>query len=194
MYKNPSKSRFHVAFSSKRRSRKRGSHTALWEACCIAVDSIWTHKLRTFLTLLGIIIGIASVVTVGGAIEGLGFWVSDSMSSFFASNTFTVSRFNRMNVSSEDFETIIKRNKDIYPEDMQAVEDKCRGCVAISPMIRRTDDVKRGSKIVYDANVSGVSMLSWAAIALPLSVLMFGMEQWGTSLKTPISTYPIRLT
>jgi putative ABC transport system permease protein len=157
MDKHPPNSRFSLAFSGKRNSNRRSTRTTLWEACCIAVDSIWNHKLRSILTLLGIIIGIASVVTVGGAIEGLGSWVSGRLSSVFASNTFTVSRFARTNVSSEDFETIIKRNKNIYPEDMRAVEDKCEDCEAISPMMRATDDAKRGSQIVYDANVSGVN-------------------------------------
>jgi putative ABC transport system permease protein len=136
---------------------KRRAHAALWEAFCIAVDSIWTHKLRSILTLIGIIIGIASVVTVGGAIEGLGSFVSNRLSSVFASNTFTVARFARTNVSAEDYENIIKRNKNIYPEDMRAVEDRCDGCEAISPMIRGTDEVKRGSHVISDVRVSGVN-------------------------------------
>ena len=52
-------------------SPRRG--TFFWEATRIALDSIRAHKMRSVLTLLGIIIGVASVVTVGGAIEGLGY-------------------------------------------------------------------------------------------------------------------------
>jgi putative ABC transport system permease protein len=130
---------------------------AVWEAFRIAVDSIWTHRLRSVLTLLGIIIGVASVVTVGGAIEGLSSYVSDRVVSTFGSNAFIVARFARMNISNEDFEKIIKRNKNIYPEDMRAVEDRCDGCEAISTTINSTDDVKRGSHTFYDASVSGVN-------------------------------------
>ncbi len=136
---------------------KRQSHTAVWEAFRIAVDSIWTHKLRSVLTLLGIIIGIASVVTVGGAIEGLGAFVWQRLSSTFGSNTFTVARFLRPNVSYEEYERIYKRNKDLYPQDMRAVEEKCDGCEAVSPLIRGSDEVKRGNRVVYDARVSGVN-------------------------------------
>ena len=138
-------------------SGKRRSGAALWEASRIAVDSVWTHKLRSVLTLLGIIIGIASVVTVGGAIEGLGSYVSDRVISSFGSNTFIVSRFARVNVSNEDFEKIIKRNKNLYPEDMRAVEQKCEGCEAISPSMNATSDAKRGNHTFYDASVVGVS-------------------------------------
>ena len=135
----------------------RRTVTAMWEAFCIAVDSIWTHKLRSVLTLLGIIIGVASVVTVGGAIEGLGSYVSDRVVSTFGSNTFIVARFARTNISNEDFEKIIKRNKDVYPADMRAVEERCVGCAAISTTINGTDDVKRGSRTFYDARISGVN-------------------------------------
>lgn len=130
---------------------------ALWEAFRIAVDSIWTHRLRSILTLLGIIIGVASVVTVGGAIGGLGSYISDRLSSSFASNTFMVARFLRMNVSAEEFEQLVKRNKNIYPEDMELVEDRCESCEAISPVIQGSDDIKRGNRTFYEARVSGVN-------------------------------------
>ena len=107
--------------------RNRRSSAAIWEAFWIAVDSIWTHKLRSVLTLLGIIIGVASVVTVGGAIEGLGSYVWQQLSSTLGSNTFIVARLIGLNRSDEEYEILIKRNKNIYPADMRAVEEKCRG-------------------------------------------------------------------
>jgi putative ABC transport system permease protein len=134
----------------------RRSYTAIWEAFRIAIDSIWTHKLRSILTLLGIIIAIASVVTVGGAIEGLGAYVWKQLSSTFASNTFLIARMVRA-TSMEEFERKIKHNKNLHVEDMRAVEEICEGCEAISPMLRGTDTVKRGSQVFYDANISGVS-------------------------------------
>jgi putative ABC transport system permease protein len=138
-------------------SAKGRTLTAIWEAIRIAVDSIWTHKLRSILTLLGIIIGVASVVTVGGAIEGLGSYVSTRLVSVFGSNTFIVSRIARINVSSEDYEKLIKRNKKIYLEDLRTVESKCEGCEAISPNMGAQQDVKWGNQTFYDGSISGVS-------------------------------------
>jgi putative ABC transport system permease protein len=112
--------------------------------------------MRSILTLLGIIIAIASVVTVGGAIEGLGAYVWKQLSSTFASNTFLIARMVRA-TSTEEFERKIKHNKNLHVEDMRAVEEGCEGCEAISPMMRGTDTVKRGSQVFYDANISGVS-------------------------------------
>lgn len=145
-------------------SNKGGSHTksrpftnALWEAFRIAIDSIWNHKLRSILTLLGVIIGIVSVVTVGGAIGGLGDFISNSISSTLGSNTFIVDKFARMNASTADWEKIIKRNKDLHREDLISVQEKCESCDAITPMLRSRDDAKRNNHNFFDANVTGAS-------------------------------------
>jgi putative ABC transport system permease protein len=136
---------------------KTGKSAPLWEAFCIAIDSIGAHKLRSMLTLLGIIIAISSVVTVGGAIEGLGDYAWKELSSTFASNTFIVARIFGGHRSSEDYEKRIKRNKEVHPADMEAVGELCKGCEAISPMLQSTDTLKRGSGVFYDASISGVS-------------------------------------
>jgi putative ABC transport system permease protein len=139
------------------RSTGNRSNAAVWEAVKIAADSIWAHKLRSILTLLGIIIGVASVVTVGGAIEGLGAYVNERLVSTFGSNTFTLARIARMNVSSEDWEKLIKRNKRIYSEDLEAVQERCEGCEAVVPRLRNTDDAKSRNRTFYDAAVSGIN-------------------------------------
>ncbi len=141
-------------FARRRRPR---SLAAIWEAFVIAVDSIWSHKMRSVLTLLGIIIGVASVVAVGGAIEGLGYYVKDRLASTFGSNTFILARIAAMNLSQEEWEKRIKRNKRLYPDDLAAVEERCDGCEAVVPMLRRRDDAKVGSHEYYDADVQGVS-------------------------------------
>lgn len=129
----------------------------VWEAFIIAADSIWSHKLRSVLTLLGIIIGVASVVAVGGAIEGLGYYVKDRLTSTFGSNTFVVARIARMNMSQEEYEKVIKRNKRLYLEDMRAVEERCEDCSAINTNMGRTADAKVGNKTFYDANIRGMT-------------------------------------
>jgi putative ABC transport system permease protein len=129
----------------------------VWEAFVIAADSIWSHKLRTVLTLLGIIIGVASVVAVGGAIEGLGYYVQDRLTSTFGSNTFVVARIARMNMSQEEYEKVIKRNKRLYLEDMRAVQERCEDCTAINTNMGRTADIKAGNRTFFDGNVRGVT-------------------------------------
>ncbi len=129
----------------------------VWEAFVIAADSIWSHKLRSVLTLLGIIIGVASVVAVGGAIEGLGYYVKDRLTSTFGSNTFVVARIARVNMSEEEYEKVIKRNKRLYLDDMKAVEARCDDCSAINTNMGRPADAKAGNRTFYDANIRGVT-------------------------------------
>lgn len=143
-----------VALRPKRRRRPL---VTLWEAFIIAADSIWSHKLRSVLTLLGIIIGVASVVAVGGAIEGLGYYVKDRLTSTFGSNTFMVARIARVNMSQEEYEKVIKRNKRLYLPDMRAVEKRCEDCAAISTNMGRVSDAKVGNRTFFDANVRGVT-------------------------------------
>ncbi len=139
------------------RRRTPRSSAALWEALVIAVDSIWSHKLRSFLTLLGVIIGVASVVAVGASIEGFGKYINDRLTSVFGSNSFILARIARIDISEEEWEKLVKRNKRIYTADLRAVEGRCDGCAAVSPVLHSRDDAKVGSETFYDAEVSGVS-------------------------------------
>ena len=141
--------------SSLTMKASRRSRAALGEAVTIALDSIWSHKMRSILTLVGIIIGVASVVTVGGAIEGLGAYVTTRLTSSFGSNTFMLSRIARQHVSMEEWERLNKRKR-IYADDIQAIEDRCENCEALSANLWFRDDVKHGNHTFYDANISGV--------------------------------------
>ncbi len=146
-----------VTVPDRREHRLPRPLVTVWEAFVIAADSIWSHKLRSILTLLGIIIGVASVVAVGGAIEGLGYYVKDRLTSTFGSNTFMVARIARVNMSEEEYEKVIKRNKRLYVDDMHAVEARCDDCAAISTQMGRSADIKAGNRTFYDANVRGVT-------------------------------------
>ena len=57
----------------------RQLYSFYFDAFQIAVKSIFEHKLRAFLTLIGIIIGVASVVVVGASISGLNSYVTEKI-------------------------------------------------------------------------------------------------------------------
>ena len=62
------------------------------ESMAMAVSSLWSSKLRTFLTLLGIIIGVLTIIAVVSIIQGLNNYVYTKMA-FFGANDFSVSKF-----------------------------------------------------------------------------------------------------
>ena len=82
------------------------------DALKIALQSIFAHKLRAFLTLIGIIIGVASVVTVGASISGLNTYVVEKISKVLGSNHFMIARMAFSgDMSDEEFERRNRRNK-----------------------------------------------------------------------------------
>src|SRR5712692_2575918 len=98
---------------------------ALWEAFLVAASSLRQNKLRTALTLVGIIVGVTAVISVVTIIKGLDQTVAQTFSSQ-GSTVFTISKRPRVITSREDFIKFNKR-KDITEEGDEAI---CRLCTA----------------------------------------------------------------
>ncbi len=110
----------------------RQLYSFYFDAFQIAFKSILEHKLRAFLTLIGIIIGVAAVVVVGASISGLKTYVIDKVSKVLGSNHFMITRMaNTGRISDEEFERRNRRNKDVTWEEYQYVRDNCKMCFAI---------------------------------------------------------------
>src|ERR1700759_991730 len=89
----------------------RGRYELL-TAIALAFDSIRAHKLRSFLTLLGVIIGVASVILVGSAIEGLGVYAEQSTAKAFGSESFMVAQIAAPGrLSRRQYFDKVRRNK-----------------------------------------------------------------------------------
>ena len=99
------------------------------DALKIALQSIFAHKLRAFLTLIGIIIGVASVVTVGASISGLNTYVIDKLGKILGSNHFMIARMAFSgDMDDEEFERRLRRNKRINWDDYEWIRDHCKTC------------------------------------------------------------------
>src|SRR5256714_7967221 len=119
------------------------------DAARIALQSILAHKLRAFLTLIGIIIGVASVVVVGAAISGLNTYVVDKMSKILGSNHFMIARMaSQGELSEEDLERMNRRNKQLKWADMEWLQPYCETCTAVGA------EAGHGKKVEQD----GVSL------------------------------------
>src|SRR6266496_85178 len=99
---------------------------ALWEAFLVAATSLRANKLRTALTLVGIIVGVTAVIAVVTIIKGLDQTVAQTFSSQ-GSTVFTISKRPRVITSREEFIKFNKR-KDITEEDAQAIFRLCTVC------------------------------------------------------------------
>ncbi len=112
----------------------------------IAVQSIFAHKLRAFLTLIGIIIGVASVVAVGASISGLNTYVVDKVAKVLGINHFMMARIaGSGHLSDDDYERMNRRNKRLNWDDFEWVRDHCSTCSEVgAESVAQTDLSQEG--------------------------------------------------
>ncbi|HQH46866.1 MAG TPA: ABC transporter permease, partial [Candidatus Aminicenantes bacterium] len=125
------------------------------ESLSLAFSSLWESKLRTFLTLLGIIIGVLTIITVVSVIQGLNNYVYTKMA-FFGANDFSVSKFSSFASTVKEYREQMKR-RDLTLEDVRLLREKASSCdlIGASDQVRRT--VKFGSAEVQNAGIIGVT-------------------------------------
>ncbi len=92
---------------------------SFWEVLKLAAASLRSHKLRSFLTLLGVIFGVATVVVVVALIEGFNAYVDEKIANL-GTNAFSIQKFSIEDFSSvESINAARRRNKDVTIEDLE---------------------------------------------------------------------------
>jgi putative ABC transport system permease protein len=126
----------------------------LRESMGIALSALRANKLRSFLTLLGTIIGVGSVIFVLSVVEGLNRYVSEKILSA-GSNVFWVDKFGEA-MNEEAFEDALKR-PDITLDDVDAIRLGMRHAAAVVAGGQATAPVRRGSKVARNVSINGRS-------------------------------------
>src|SRR5499426_155543 len=128
------------------------------DAATIALQSIFAHKLRTFLTLIGIIIGVASVVIVGASISGFNTYVVTAVSKMLGVNHFMIARFAfQGRLTQEQWERAQRRNKRLYIEDYEWLRDRCKSCLEIGAQLNASVNLKQNGHETFFTRVQGVT-------------------------------------
>jgi len=128
----------------------------LTNALGLAWSSIRAHKLRSFLTLLGIIIGVGSVIIVGSAIEGLGAYAEASTAKAFGSDSYMVGQIITARSRKEAFEKM-RYNKQLQLDDERYLRSVNGDTNLYSPYRQRSADTKREGNISEGTSILGVS-------------------------------------
>ena len=116
------------------------------------------HKLRSFLTLLGVVIGVASVVVVGAAIEGLGVTASRATAQAFGTETYLVAQLaSPGRLSRREVFEKLRKNKQIRIDDVDYLRMATGDQILYSIYLQRAEDVKRDDQTFEGAIVIGVS-------------------------------------
>src|SRR6266705_602867 len=128
------------------------------DAARIALQSILAHNLRAFLTLIGTIIGVASVVVVGAAISGLNTYVVDKMSKILGTNHFMIARMaSQGQLSEEDLERMNRRNKELKWTDMEWLQQYCETCTAVGAETAQGTKFEQDGMTFFGGVVFGVT-------------------------------------
>jgi putative ABC transport system permease protein len=124
------------------------------ETLRIAATALNAHKLRSFLTLLGVIIGVMTVVTVVSIISGLNNYITEKV---FQLNpdVYVMTQFGII-TSREQFLEAVKR-KELTGDDFEAIRERCRSCSMVGASVSTGGAVKRGAKRLTDVRVQGTT-------------------------------------
>jgi len=128
------------------------------DALRIAFQSIFAHKLRSFLTLIGIIIGVSSVVVVGASISGMNTYVIERVSKLLGVNHFMIARMAHSgSLTDEQWERMDRRNPILEWDDVDWMVKSCTACQEVGAQANANIDVKERGEEMYGVRLAGVT-------------------------------------
>jgi len=130
------------------------------EAFKLALQSLWANKMRTVLTLIGVVMGVASVIMVITLVNGADWYVSNKLSGYGA-DVFTINRQGLIFNADEYFK--FQKRKIIRMEDYQAVRDNCTECKDVGALLSRTTNVVANGHSSDNSNMRGYT---WTMLGL----------------------------
>jgi putative ABC transport system permease protein len=133
----------------------------LIEAFKLAFQSLWGNKLRSILTLIGVVMGVASVIMVITLVNGANKYVSTKLSGYGA-DVFTVTRMPSVIFTAEEYLNYQKR-KIIRIEDYQAVKDACTECSEVGALLQKSTNVVANG---HSSNNTSVRGYTWTMLSL----------------------------
>ncbi len=119
----------------------------------LAIDAIRAHKLRAALTILGLTMGVATLITVMTIVQGANTYVETKIANL-GTNVFRVAK---TPFAVVDFTVVVKalKNKNIHPEDLYAVRELCKACELVGASASGSLSVQFGNKQVDDTSIIG---------------------------------------
>jgi len=133
--------------------KRRGVN--LREPAVVALATLRAHKLRSFLTLLGIILSVTTLIVVVALIEGTNRYIAERVANL-GSNVFLVTRFPVI-TDAKEFTLALRRNKNITWEDYEALQDNLKLALNVGVEARKRGTSRAGTETLEDTSVRGVT-------------------------------------
>jgi putative ABC transport system permease protein len=125
----------------------------LMEGVRLALQSLWANKMRSVLTLLGVVIGVASVIMVVTLTNGAKEFVTTKINTYGA-DVVTLSKMPQTFITLDEYLEFQKR-RDITLDDYRAVVSACRSCVSVGARRNVTGSVVYGNHSSTDTDIRG---------------------------------------
>ncbi|MGQ9618535.1 MAG: ABC transporter permease [Candidatus Aminicenantia bacterium] len=125
------------------------------EILSISLKGLWAHKLRTTLTLVGVIIGVFTLIAVVSIIQGLNRYVRTKLFNY-GTNDFYISKYPPFISDFEKYLEYMKR-KNLTLKDAYTIQELCKNCNLVGAHQSSVCRVKYGSKYMNDVRLSGMT-------------------------------------
>jgi putative ABC transport system permease protein len=132
------------------------SHASFWEAVKGALQSLRGSKLRSFLTLLGIILATTTLIAVMSVISGMDVYIAQNVSSMGADG-YRVQRIVMMGFDPKKYMEMLRRNPQLTKEEYEFLRQRLTMTKEIGINAGRSVTVHRGTEISEDVGLQGAS-------------------------------------
>lgn len=130
---------------------------SLWEAVSVAAASLRSSKLRSFLTLLGIILATTTLIVVMSVIHGMDVYIAETVSDMGVDG-FRVTRFPVSGqFDPKKFVEMLRKNPELSPEEFEFLRSKATLVSAMGMQAGRRAPVACGTEQIDDVMINGVS-------------------------------------
>lgn len=118
-----------------------------------SIASLRAHKLRTVLTIVGLTMGVATLITVMTIVQGANVYVEKKIANL-GTDVFQLAR---TPFASADFDVVLKslKYKHVELADWRAVRDECVACKEVGATGSTTARVRYGDNELADVNIHG---------------------------------------
>ena len=135
-------------------ARFRAGAVTMLETMRLALDALRAHKLRSFLTLLGIILAVTTLVAVMSVVSGMNFYVADRIANLGA-NVFIVDRFGI--ITNQDAWVKAQRRPLLTMDEYERLRDSMKTAKAVAVLEEHNVDLRSGNERLESTDVMGVS-------------------------------------
>jgi putative ABC transport system permease protein len=125
------------------------------ESIALALRSIWANKLRSFMTVLGNIVAVTSIVTVVSLIQGMNAMVSNAIVTDVGADAFTIQRLPPVRTAEDEERT--RNNPRVTLEEAEAIQRFSPNIASVMAQAQRRGTVTYRDQVLENIQVQGVT-------------------------------------